>query len=543
MKFKDLKLGTKQIIGFSLILLIMAGVTIFSINKMATIKVEIDQVTQNWLPRAIAVSQINLYTSDLRRLQLQHAFASDEISKQEQANKMVTLIDKINENQDIYISLKKRYGKQYLYSEDEEVLYSEFEGKWEAYQDQSFQFFKLSRENKIKEAVDLLNGEAREMFNDFSNDLLNLVSIYKEDVFEAAKRAENTYQYTKNITIALLIFTIILSSFLALVLVRYITIPLKQLVGGVKNVAEGNLEVQLKTLTTDEIGNLSSSFNQMTVALRQAREREKHEAKLKAEASELRIKAKEAEAKALKAENERKSLELEEARKLQLSMLPEKIPDIPDLDIAVYMKTATEVGGDYYDFKLSDDGTLTIAVGDATGHGLNAGTMVTATKSLFNALANQSDPVQILKNASKAIYGMGIRGKYMALILAKIKKRQLTLASAGMPSTIFYRAKFANVEEVELKGIPLGGFLDFPYKQKKIDLEIGDTVLFMSDGLPETFNKQDEMLGYEKAIKLFEEAANKSPEEIISYLVNAGNKWANGRIQDDDITFVVLKVK
>ena len=60
----------------------------------------------------------------------------------------------------------------------------------------------------------------------------------------------------------------------------------------------------------------------------------------------------------LELENERKTRELEQARRLQLSMLPKEIPCLPNLDIAVYMKTATEVGGDYYDFYKSDDNTL-----------------------------------------------------------------------------------------------------------------------------------------------------------------------------------------
>ena len=62
----------------------------------------------------------------------------------------------------------------------------------------------------------------------------------------------------------------------------------------------------------------------------------------------------------LEAENKRKSEELEEARQLQLSMLPNDLPQLPNLDIAVYMKTATEVGGDYYDFHIGLDGTLTV---------------------------------------------------------------------------------------------------------------------------------------------------------------------------------------
>ncbi len=75
--------------------------------------------------------------------------------------------------------------------------------------------------------------------------------------------------------------------------------------------------------------------------------------------------------------------ELEEARKLQLSMLPNEIPNHPNLEIAVSMETATEVGGDYYDFAVGSDGTLNIALGDATGHGMQAGTLVTIMKGIF----------------------------------------------------------------------------------------------------------------------------------------------------------------
>ncbi len=69
-------------------------------------------------------------------------------------------------------------------------------------------------------------------------------------------------------------------------------------------------------------------------------------------------------------ENERKTQELEEARELQLAMLPKVLPKHEDLEIAVYMKTATEVGGDYYDFCFSENDSLNICLGDATGHGI-----------------------------------------------------------------------------------------------------------------------------------------------------------------------------
>ncbi len=96
----------------------------------------------------------------------------------------------------------------------------------------------------------------------------------------------------------------------------------------------------------------------------------RREQKARIRESELRVKATEAEKRVLEVENERKTKELEEARQLQLSMLPKELPKLPHLGIAAFMRTATEVGGDYYDFIVQEDGTLNIAFGDATGHGL-----------------------------------------------------------------------------------------------------------------------------------------------------------------------------
>jgi serine phosphatase RsbU (regulator of sigma subunit) len=251
----------------------------------------------------------------------------------------------------------------------------------------------------------------------------------------------------------------------------------------------------------------------------------------------------EMEQKLLEAENKRQAKELEEARQLQLSMLPKELPRDPGYDIAVFMKTATEVGGDYYDFKQHEDGTLTIVVGDATGHGMRAGTMVSATKSLFLALADEPEPVQFLKSGSAALKAMGLKMMYMALTIAKLKDRHMRFSSAGMPYPLVYRASSEEVEEVPLKGMPLGGFDNFPYEEKEVSLQAGDTVLFMSDGFEEMFNPDDEQIGAEQVKQIFCETAGKSPQHIINHLKRAAETWADGRDQEDDVTFVVIKIK
>ena len=71
----------------------------------------------------------------------------------------------------------------------------------------------------------------------------------------------------------------------------------------------------------------------------------------------------------------------------------------------------------------------------------------------------------------------------------------------------------------------------------------GDTILLVSDGFPELNNKHNEMFGYKRAKNSFEEVAEKIPEEIISYLKSEGNRWTDNKEPDDDVTFVVIKVK
>lgn len=251
----------------------------------------------------------------------------------------------------------------------------------------------------------------------------------------------------------------------------------------------------------------------------------------------------EVEKRVLETRYEEKLRELEEARELQLSLLPRRLPELPELEIAAHMETASEVGGDYYDFELDGDGTLTLALGDATGHGMRAGTMVTATKGLFNALAGEHPLLGTLARSTRAIKRMNLRKLAMALVLARYRGGELRIASAGMPPVLIYRAGSGNVEQVLIEGMPLGMMASFPYRERTIAIHPGDTVLFMSDGFPERLDRAGAPLGYERATAAFATAAGRPAEELIAHLRGEAEAWAAGRPTDDDLTFVVLKVR
>ena len=245
----------------------------------------------------------------------------------------------------------------------------------------------------------------------------------------------------------------------------------------------------------------------------------------------------------LEVENTRKTEELEAARDLQMSMLPQDAPQLPNLDVAFEMRPATEVGGDYYDYNLTDDGQLTIAVGDATGHGTNAGLVVSAVKSLFKTSGPAAGNLETLERISQGVRSMNLKRLYMAMTLATFKGNKLTLAAAGMPPALIYRSAENSVAEVLLEGMPLGGFIGTERQEMSAELQSGDTILLMSDGLPEMLNPENEMLDYPKTKELFEEVADRSPKAILNHLFKASTSWADGEPQADDITLVVIKVK
>jgi serine phosphatase RsbU (regulator of sigma subunit) len=333
---------------------------------------------------------------------------------------------------------------------------------------------------------------------------------------------------------------------LVLFLIGLFGLPSSMSVYLARNIATTNKKLQKQIIEIKDLSAQQLEVQKKNADLILETEREKaakNEAVLQAKAAELQAKASEAERQALEAENARKTAELEEARQLQLSMLPKTLPDLPHLDIAVYMQTATEVGGDYYDFHVSMDGTLTAVIGDATGHGLNAGTIVTITKSLFNSHASSSNILHTFQEISHGIKEMKFKYLSMCLMILKIKDYNIQLSAAGMPPALIFRKDKNIVDELLIKGMPLGAPASFPYEIITTSIQRGDTILLMSDGFPELLNTEKKMFGYDTARQKFEEAAGKEPEEIISHLKNTGAAWMAGKDPDDDVTFVVIKVK
>ena len=303
---------------------------------------------------------------------------------------------------------------------------------------------------------------------------------------------------------------------------NHMTRDVSAIAQGAERVAQGDLQTRVPVRSKNEVGQLAHSFNKM------ARQLSEHQQQL-------------VEQRVLAVEYERKANELEEARRFQLSMLPKELPKLDRFDVAVFTQTATEVGGDYYDFHVSD-GALTVAIGDATGHGAKAGTMVTVIKTLFAGYSDDASPAQFLSSAAAKIKRMDLGRMAMALSIARLEVNKLTIASAGMPPVLVHRAAKNMVDEIALEATPLGT-LGTDYDERAIAIASGDTILFMSDGLPEATNGFGVQLGYNGAADAFASAAvETSAQGVIDRLVAAAREWHGDHPLNDDMTFVAVRV-
>ncbi|HEX2832236.1 MAG TPA: SpoIIE family protein phosphatase [Thermoanaerobaculia bacterium] len=315
---------------------------------------------------------------------------------------------------------------------------------------------------------------------------------------------------------------------------NHLTRDVKLVTDGAERIAHGDLMTRLPVKTKNELGQLATAFNRMAedLSINQQKLLEQERAQ----------KEQELQQRLLAVEYERKSVELEDARRFQLSMLPKHVPQHPSYDIAVFTRTATEVGGDYYDFHVSGD-ALTVTIGDATGHGAKAGTMVTVIKTLFAAYSEAVEPSTFLSDAAEKIKRMDLGRMAMALSVARFENAMLTLASAGMPPVLVHRASDQQIAEFGIAATPLGT-LGVDYQQTSIDLADGDTVLFLSDGFPELINEAGQQLGYNGALEAFAEAARGiSADAVISALAEQVRRWRGDSAPNDDVTFVVVRAK
>jgi len=243
-------------------------------------------------------------------------------------------------------------------------------------------------------------------------------------------------------------------------------------------------------------------------------------------------------------EKQRLKQELETARQMQMSLLPERDPEIPHLDFSAFLAPATEVGGDYFDYRLIDEEQFMFVIGDVSGHGISASTLVSMSKSLiYNQVKTSYEVDKVMAAMNDMVHGALAERLLMTLCYAifDLKKRKLRYSIAGHPFPYHYRADSAELQELELPAYPLGVTSKARYAVAETDYGPEDLLVFYSDGIVEGANPEGEQLGFQRFEEMILKYKHLKAAEINRSIIEEFRLFAHGHPQDDDITLVVIK--
>lgn len=251
----------------------------------------------------------------------------------------------------------------------------------------------------------------------------------------------------------------------------------------------------------------------------------------------------------LKAENLRMGAELDVSRKLQQMVLPgpEELAGVEGLDIAGFMEPADEVGGDYYDV-IRNGQSVTIGIGDVTGHGLESGVVMLMTQTAIRTLmeAGETDPVRFLQAANRALFANVERmkaDKSLTLSLMVYRNGELRLTGQHEHVIVFRRDGELEVVDTMDLGFPvalepeIGSFLS----ETSLRLEPGDGVVLFTDGITEAEDAAGQLYGTERLVEIIRERGGEAAVEIQAAVIADVRRHIGGGTVYDDMTLVVLK--
>ncbi len=309
---------------------------------------------------------------------------------------------------------------------------------------------------------------------------------------------------------------------LAILVARRLARPLDKLVDFTTAIARGELRSRKLNEGTDEVLTLAAAMNTMVHEL--------------------------AESRVQLATKQRLENEMEIAARIQTSIIPER-PTVPELEIAALMRTASEVGGDYYDVIAAHDGAW-IGIGDVAGHGLRAGLVMLMVQSAISSLVRErpdAPPHELVATLNRVIYD-NVRERltqdeHVTFTLFRYYHGGLLRFAGAHEPFLILRAATGRVEQIETPGTWIGVLpeIDDALSDSSLHLEIGDLVLLYSDGLVESRNPEGEFFGLGRVREALIAGRDSPLETIAQGLVQASADFSDEI--EDDISILLFRVK
>lgn len=238
--------------------------------------------------------------------------------------------------------------------------------------------------------------------------------------------------------------------------------------------------------------------------------------------------------------------EMELAQRVQLNLLPHKLPSVPGIDFWANSRPASQVGGDFYDYLFQAERPFTFTVGDISGKGLPAAILMAMTRTVIRAKTNDSpipSPELVLGRTNQELYNDFTDVNMFATVFVgqyDPVRRELIYANAGH-SPVIYCPRGGTARLLEADGTPVGILATSLSRNQRMKFNPGDVLVVATDGLSEAHNTRDEMFGYDRLLALTESLTTKSAREIASSLYDTVQNHSIGKPQDDDQTVIILK--
>lgn len=237
--------------------------------------------------------------------------------------------------------------------------------------------------------------------------------------------------------------------------------------------------------------------------------------------------------------------ELGVARDIQQRTLPEEMPQIPGYDVAGLNRPAEQTSGDSFDLIASPTGNLMMLLADATGHGIGPALSVTQVRSMLRlAVRLGIDLEQLLKNINDQLTEDLPAGRFVTAFIGHLDSEghQLRYHAAGQGPLILYRAAVDEFQLLDPTCVPLGMFpMQEVLAPTAVDLEPGDTLALITDGVFEARNAEDEELEKEPVMKILQETSHLSCAEVIQEILRSVDDHSGSAPQEDDITVMLLR--
>ncbi len=340
-------------------------------------------------------------------------------------------------------------------------------------------------------------------------------------VFLSAEKIESLRRDLEQTVTWLIIVALLVAVPIVTLLGALLTRPVRVLKNDMAQVSSGQLNHKSTVRSGDELELLAEAFNRMTDKLAEAKDREATQRALERE--------------------------LSIATRIQASLLPTGVPETPGYEVKPYYQSAKEVGGDYYDFLLREDGRLLIVVADVAGKGIPASLVMTMTRSLVRMAARESvSPKAMLTQVNRTLARDMTRGMFVTLALVEIDLTTgaIQLLRAGHNPPLWCSQREQRVRSLQPAGMALG----MPQTKFEQNLEVteltldpGDLLILYTDGITEAMSREGREYTSERLTAIVEENARHPAADILERVLGDVQTHVNGAEPSDDITLVVIR--